>query len=107
MRKVLCASAASLALALTMALPAGAAVVGPSAGGHTPGVHIRDHDGRDGRDGRDDHDHDRYRDGDRDGDHDGPPECSDDGYGHRSWERRGDCYDEHQPQHDGRGSILF
>lgn len=28
-------------------------------------------------------------------------------YGHRSWNDRGDCYDEHRPQHDGGGSILF
>ena len=28
-------------------------------------------------------------------------------YGHRSWNDRGECYDERRPQHDGRGSILF
>jgi hypothetical protein len=28
-------------------------------------------------------------------------------YGHRSWDDRGECYDEHRPQHDGGGSILF
>ena len=28
-------------------------------------------------------------------------------YGHRSWDDRSECYDEHRPQHDGGGSILF
>ena len=28
-------------------------------------------------------------------------------YGHRFSDDRGECYDEHRPQHDGRGSILF
>jgi hypothetical protein len=28
-------------------------------------------------------------------------------YGDSPGPHRGDCYDEHEPQHDGRGSILF
>ena len=28
-------------------------------------------------------------------------------YTGRSGERRGSCYDEHRPQHDGGGSILY
>ena len=28
-------------------------------------------------------------------------------YGHERSRHRGDCRDEHEPQHDGRGSILF
>ena len=32
-----------------------------------------------------------------------PDECS----RHRRSERRGNCYDEHEPQHDGNGSILY
>jgi hypothetical protein len=102
MRKVLIASVASVVLALTMAVPAGASVLGTSpargggsygGGGHSggDGSHAgRGGDGRD-RDGRfdhDGHDHDRYGhdsyydygpyyDGPY---YDGPGACPDDGY---------------------------